>query len=106
VPIVTALGTVANYLAYTLPILLAWRARRRGSQWAKAAVWSLGRWGSAVNLTAVLYAAFICVVLVMPPNQLAGFTLAGLLAALGVLYAAIARRKFQGPAWSRHHERR
>ena len=105
VPIVTALGTVALYLAYTLPVLLAWRARRRGSEWAKAAVWSLGRWGSAVNLTAICYAAFICVVLVMPPNQLAGFTLAGLLAALGVLYAAIARRKFQGPAWSRHHER-
>jgi amino acid transporter len=105
VPIVTALGTVALYLAYTLPVLLAWRARRRGSEWAKAAVWSLGRWGSAVNLTAICYTAFICVVLVMPPNQLAGFTLAGLLAALGVLYAAIARRKFQGPAWSRHHER-
>jgi amino acid transporter len=105
VPIVTALGTVALYLAYTLPVLLAWRARRRGSDWPKAAVWSLGRWGSAINLTAICYAAFICGVLVMPPNQLAGFTLAGLLAALGVLYAAIARRRFQGPAWSQHHER-
>jgi amino acid transporter len=101
VPIVTAIGTVALYLSYTMPVLLAWRARRRGSEWAKAAVWSLGRYGSALNLTAMVYAAFICVVLVMPPNQLAGFTLAGLLAALGVLYVAIARRKFQGPAWSR-----
>jgi amino acid transporter len=104
VPIVTALGTVALYLAYTLPVLLAWHARRRGSEWAKAAVWSLGRWGSAVNLVAILYAAFICVVLMMPPNQLAVYTLGGLLAALGVLYAAIARRKFKGPAWSHHHE--
>jgi len=105
VPIVTALGTVALYLAYTLPIALGWRARRRGSDWPRAAPWSLGRWGSAINLIAIVYAAFICVVLVMPPNQLAGFTLAGLLAALAVLYAAIARWKFRGPAWSRSHER-
>jgi amino acid transporter len=104
VPIVTALGTVTLYLAYTLPVLLAWLARRRGSDWPRAAVWSLGRWGSAVNLTAIVYAAFICVVLVMPPNQLAAYTLAGLLAALGVLYSAIARRKFKGPAWSVHRE--
>jgi amino acid transporter len=104
VPIVTALGTVTLYLAYTLPVLLAWLARRRGSDWPRAAVWSLGRWGSAVNLFAIVYAAFICVVLVMPPNQLAAYTLAGLLAALGVLYSAIARRKFKGPAWSVHRE--
>jgi amino acid transporter len=106
VPIVTALSTVANYLAYALPILLAWSARRRGSTWPRSAVWSLGRWGSAVNLIAIAYAAFICFVLVMPPNQLAGKTLAGLLAALGVLYAAIARRKFRGPAWSQTYERK
>jgi amino acid transporter len=100
IPIVTALGTVALYLAYAAPILLAWRARRRGSPWPNQAVWTLGRWGAAVNLTAIAYAAFICVVLIMPPNQLAGYTLAGLLAALGVLYSAIARRKFKGPAWT------
>jgi amino acid transporter len=104
VPIVTALSTVALYLAYGLPLALAWRARLRGSPWRRAAVWTLGRWGPAINATAILYAAFICVVLMMPPNQLAGYTLAGLLAALGVLYAAIARRRFTGPAWSLKHE--
>ena len=104
VPIVTALATISLYLAYALPIVLAWWARRRGSDWPKAAAWSLGRWGAAINLTAIVYSAFICVVLVMPPNQLAGLTLAGLLAALGLLYAAIARWKFTGPAWSQRHE--
>ena len=33
VPVVTSLSTVALYLAYTIPIALAWRARRAGSDW-------------------------------------------------------------------------
>ena len=48
------------------------------------------------------FSALICVVLIMPPNELAGKTLAGLLAGLGVLYAAVVRKRFQGPDWSRH----
>ncbi len=103
VPIVTSLSTVALYLAYIIPVWLGLRARRAGSDWPSAAVWSLGRFGPAVNAIAVAFAAFICFVLIMPPNQLAGETLAGLLIALGVLYAAVARRRYQGPKWS-HHE--
>jgi amino acid transporter len=101
VPVVTSLSTVALYLAYTIPIALAWRARRAGSDWPRSAVWNLGRFGAPLNVVAVLYAAFICVVLIMPPNELAGKTLAGLLVALGVLYATAVRRKFKGPEWSR-----
>ena len=101
VPIVTSLSTVALYIAYAAPIWLAWRARRAGSEWPRQAVWTLGRYGPAFNICAVAYSAFICVVLIMPPNELAGKTLAGLLGALTVLYAAIARRKYRGPEWSR-----
>jgi amino acid transporter len=100
VPIVTSLSTVALYLAYTIPIGLAWRARRAGSDWPRQAVWSLGRFGSPLNVAAMLYAASICVVLIMPPNQLAGKTLGGLLIALGILYMAVVRRTFKGPEWS------
>ena len=102
VPVVTSLSTVALYLAYGIPIALAWRARRAGSDWPSHAVWSLGRFGAPINTVAMLYAAFICVVLIMPPNELAAETLAGLLAGLGVLYVAVVRRKFKGPEWSRH----
>jgi amino acid transporter len=102
VPIVTSLSTVALYLAYIIPIALAWRARRTGSDWPSQAVWSLGRWGGPLNVAAMLYAGFICGVLIMPPNELAGKTLAGLLAGLGVLYAAAVRGRFKGPEWSRH----
>jgi amino acid transporter len=103
VPIVTSLSTVALYLAYIIPVWLGFRARRAGSAWPNAAVWSLGRCGPAVNAVAIAFAGFICFVLIMPPNQLAGETLAGLLIALGVLYVAVARRRYQGPKWS-HHE--
>jgi amino acid transporter len=103
VPVVTSLSTVALYLAYIIPVALGLRARRAGSDWPKAAVWSLGGFGPVVNMIAIAFAVFICIVLVMPPNQLAGETLAGLILALAVLYAAVARRRYKGPKWS-HHE--
>jgi hypothetical protein len=84
--------------------MLAYRARRRGSEWPQAAVWSLGRRGGWVNAVAIAYTFFICLVLMMPPNELAGQAFAGLLALLAVLYAAVARRKYRGPDWSRHRE--
>jgi amino acid transporter len=102
VPVVTSLSTVALYLAYGIPIALAWRARRAGSDWPSHAVWSLGRFGAPLNMIAMLFCGFICVVLIMPPNELAGETLAGLLLGLGLLYATVVRRKFKGPEWSRH----
>ena len=83
VPVVTSLSTVALYLAYIIPVALGLRARRAGSDWPTAAVWSLGRFGPAINMVAIAFAVFICFVLVMPPNQLAGETLAGLLLGSG-----------------------
>jgi amino acid transporter len=104
IPIVTSLSTVALYLAYTIPVVLGWRARRAGSTWPYEAVWRMGRYGDAVNLVAIGYSAFICCVLVLPPNELAGKTLGGLLVGLGVLYFAVVRRRFQGPEWARRRD--
>ena len=101
VPIVTSLSTVALYLAYGIPLWLAWRARGGTGDWSSRAVWGLGRFGAAVNAVAVCYAAFMCVVLVMPPNQLAGYTLAGLAVALLVVWGVEVRHKFRGPEWAR-----
>src|SRR5947209_4719586 len=42
IPIVTSLSTVALYVAYTIPVILAYRGRLRNSDWPAAAVWSLG----------------------------------------------------------------
>ena len=38
--------------------------------------------GWAINVVAIVYAVFICIILVMPPNELAGKTLLGLIATL------------------------
>ena len=102
IPVVTSLSTVALYLAYTIPIALGLRARRAGSAWPAAARWNLGRLGPAINIVAMAFAVFICFVLVMPPNELAGETLAGLCIGLGLLYAVIVRRRYKGPKWSHH----
>ncbi len=100
VPVVTSLSTVALYLAYIIPIVLAARARMAGSTWPSLSIWTLGRWGMAVNLVAIIYTVLISVVLVMPPNELAGKTLAGVVLALALIYVLEARRKYSGPEWA------
>jgi amino acid transporter len=100
VPIVTSLSTVAFYIAYGIPVILGLRARLSGSTWPAAAEWTLGRLGAAVNVAAIAYTAVICVVLVMPPNELAGKTLAGVLLVLAIIYVFQVRRKYQGPEWA------
>jgi amino acid transporter len=100
VPIVTSLSTVALYLAYIIPIVLGYRARSGAGDWTRMSVWTLGRWGGAINLVAIVYGIAVCVILVMPPNELAGKTLAGTLAALTVIYFAAVRRSFNGPEWA------
>lgn len=99
VPIVTSLSTVALYLAYVIPVALGLRARLRGSDWPKLAIWTLGRWGTALNSIALVYTLFICFVLMMPPNQLAAKTLAGVLIVLSLVYILEVRRKYITPGW-------
>jgi hypothetical protein len=64
-------------------------------------VWSLGKYGAWLNAIAVVYTAGIAVILVMPPNELAGKTMIGLLAALAAIYFFVIRRIYRGPAWTK-----
>jgi amino acid transporter len=100
VPLVTSLSTVALYLAYIIPIVLGYRARRAAGDWTRMSVWTLGRWGGVINLVAIVYGFAVCVILIMPPNDLAGKTLAGTLVALTVIYFGAVRRSFRGPEWA------
>jgi amino acid transporter len=95
VPVVTSMGTVAVYLGYVIPVILGLR-----SQYMRGP-WTLGRWSKPVAWIAIAYAVFISIVLVMPPNDLAGKTLGGVLIALGLLYWFEVRHKFRGPEWAR-----
>ena len=96
VPVVTSLSTVALYVAYIIPVILGLRARLSGSKWPEEAVWRLGRYGVPVNIAAIAFAVFVSVILVMPPNELGGFTFAGVLAALLVTYPMIRRGYLAG----------
>jgi amino acid transporter len=104
IPVVTSLSTVSLYVAYVVPVALAFRARKTRPEWVDNAVWTLGRYGPAVNLIAILYTGAICVILVMPPNMLAGQTFAGACGALTLLYIFKARYFYKGPGWSKKHE--
>jgi amino acid transporter len=99
IPVVTSLSTVSLYVAYVVPVALGLRARTTRPEWTQNAVWSLGRYGRAVNVIAILYTGVICVILVMPPNALAGQTFAGLCVALTLLYLGRARRYYKGVSW-------
>lgn len=95
IAVVTSLSTVALYIAYLIPIILG--VRKKG--WRKEAVWTLGKWGPTVNAIAIGYTVLVCFILVMPPNQLAGQTLVGVLCLLAVLYRVEAKKKYKGPDW-------
>jgi amino acid transporter len=96
IPLITSVSTVALYVSYGTPVLLGLRAR---PGWTSEAVWNLGRFGRPLNIVAVGFAGMICVVLVMPPNEPAGYLLAGI-AALAVLGYQRMKRTYRGPAWA------
>jgi len=96
IPVVTSLSTVSLYVAYLIPIVLS--LRREG--WREQALWRLGRYGRWVNFIAIGYTVLVCIVLVMPPNQLAGQTFLAVLFLLAVVYRVEARKKYSGPEWA------
>ena len=93
-PVVTSISTIGLYISYILPVFLGWRARRAG-RWRARGPWHLGRYTGMVNLAAMAWTAFICVMLVMPPNQLAGETMLGATAGLAIWYVTGAGRRYE-----------
>ena len=91
-----ALSTVALYASYGLPVLLALLARRKG--WPRKGPWTLGRFGAVINVVAVLWIAFMVVVMSLPPNALAGKTLGATCAVLLIAWFGGIRKHFKGPA--------
>jgi len=94
--VIVSLSTLGLYVSYVIPIVLVLRARRQG-RWTELGPWNLGAWGSAINAVAVAWIAFIFVLFVAPPNQLTGYTFAGVAVLLTVYYLAAVRGKFEGP---------
>jgi amino acid transporter len=93
--VVTSMSTVGLYVSYILPIYLGWRTRRARA-WVERGPWHLGRWSNLVNVIAIAWTVFICSILVMPPNQVAGETMLGLGLVLAVWYLVSERQRFKG----------
>jgi amino acid transporter len=95
--LITSMSTVGLYVSYILPIYLGWRARRSGA-WVGMGPWNLGRFSGAVNIAAMAWTVFICLILVMPPNQFAGEAMLAITALLTAWYWISERRRFKATA--------
>lgn len=62
--------------------------------------WHLGRYGSAINVIAMLWVVFITVILSIPDDMRAGKTIVGLTLLLSAWYVVRERQRFRGPAWA------
>jgi amino acid transporter len=91
--VMAALSTVALYVSYALPIAAC--ALRRRTGYRPDGPFSLGRWGLALNVVALVWVAFMGVVMSVPPNGLAGLTLIGCCALLGLLWLTRAKALFR-----------
>ncbi|HKA90223.1 MAG TPA: amino acid permease [Haliangiales bacterium] len=89
--VMTALSTLALYASYGMPIAASLRAApRRGP-------WSLGRWSRPIRVLALAWIVALTAILVLPPNQVAGYGFAGCVLGILVYWLAWARRRFAGP---------
>jgi amino acid transporter len=96
--VVTSLSVVACYLAYNIPVYLGWR---RKQEWLdKRGPWHLGQQSNLINVLALVWTVFICLVMVMPPNTLAGISLAVALVVLYALHRFTGPHEIRKPAWA------
>lgn len=93
---VTSLATTALYLSYGAPIALGAVARVR-NKWRRFGPWNLGRAGVPIACVAVAYCAFVLVCFAIPPNQIYGEVIGGVVAVIVVTYLVFARGRFRGP---------
>ena len=91
-----ALSTIALYASYGVPIALGQRARKNGI-WTRRGPWDLGRASPLVNGIALAWIGVLTVLFVLPPNEMAGFTFAGLLVLLAAYWFGARKVDFRGP---------
>ena len=95
--VVTSISVVGFYLSYIIPIYLGWRKK---SSWIdKRGPWNLGRASNTVNVLALIWTAFICFVMIMPPNARAGWGLLLVIGPLFLLHVVSGKHKTHKPNW-------
>ena len=59
---VTSVATIGLYVAYIIPVFL----RLRAGESFDPGPWSLGRWHKPINVLAIIWVIFICILFIMP----------------------------------------
>jgi amino acid transporter len=94
----TAVSVVGLYLAYGLPIFLKLIAVSQGKfQKKHLGPWHLGRYSNFIAVVALIWIVFICVVMVIPPNEMAGYAVLGMMVLLVIMDLAYYNKHFPGP---------
>jgi amino acid transporter len=95
--VVTSISVVGFYLSYIIPVYLGWRKK---SRWiAKRGPWHLGARSNMINALACAWTAFICTIMMMPPNQRAGLGITAVLGTLYALHRLTGRHEMRKPIW-------
>jgi amino acid transporter len=98
--VVTSISTITLYIAYNIPIFLNVRNKlmKKGEYTTKEkSPWFLKGWGPVINIIAVLYTIFICIIFMLPPNELVLWTMVGFGVLLVIYWFAWSRSHFKGP---------
>lgn len=93
---VVSIAVIALYISYGMPIAARLYRRMRGLP-DEVGPWTLGRFSTFTSVVAVLWIGFICVVFVLPPNQIAGQIVSGFIIFLLLTWFLVSRRGFKGP---------
>jgi amino acid transporter len=99
VAVVTSISVVGCYFAYATPIYLGWRTK---PQWVdKRGPWHLGRRSNLINLLALGWTAFICTIMIMPPNVRTGISIGVVIITLFLLHLLTGPHEIRKPRWDR-----
>ncbi|MBD0380185.1 amino acid permease [Paenibacillus sedimenti] len=94
----TAVSVVGLYVAYGIPILLKLIAKSQGKfQDKHLGPWNLGKYSDFISVVSLIWIVFICIIMVIPPNQMAGYALGGMLILLIIMDLTYYKKHFPGP---------
>jgi amino acid transporter len=98
--VVTSISTITLYIAYNIPTFLNVRnkLRKQGEYTTKEkSPWFLKGWGPVLNIISVVYTIFICIIFMLPPNELVLWTMVAFGVLLLIYWFGYARSHFKGP---------
>jgi amino acid transporter len=98
--VVTSISTITLYIAYNIPVFLNVRnklAKKGTYTTAQNAPWNLKSWGPFLNIVAVAWTVIICILFILPPNELVLWTMVLFGVILVVYWFGYAKTHFTGP---------